>query len=213
MPAGVHLTFYASLLQDCLCAGDLVIVRLAYLLQIAVDQQLDACLDRALLLLQCVSRRCHLLRLAAPAVLEIATDLNRKVAFACAMAMANTVVWSGVGVSRRLRSRPAGEARVDGDTVRLSAVVAWSKKEARSQAPSAFLRKVRPFNGRASASAACSSCEEGNANVQRSTARVSVCRCSYPRQYQQRSGDFTSLAGPRPLDPASSQAGSTKSKR
>lgn len=47
----ISLTFYASLLQDSLSARDLIVVRLANLLQIVVDEGLYPRLQRALLLL------------------------------------------------------------------------------------------------------------------------------------------------------------------
>lgn len=56
-----QLTFNASLLQDRLGAGDLVVVGLAYLLQVIVDDGLDGGLDIALLPLQIM--RCHLFAL------------------------------------------------------------------------------------------------------------------------------------------------------
>ena len=55
------LTFKASLLQDGFGARDLVIVRFAYLLEIAVDAVLDGGLASGLLLLEVVpASGCHL---------------------------------------------------------------------------------------------------------------------------------------------------------
>ena len=56
-----QLTFNASLLQHRLGAGNLVVVGLAYLFQVIVDDGLDGGLDVALLPLQIM--RCHLFAL------------------------------------------------------------------------------------------------------------------------------------------------------
>ena len=66
----MYLTVSASPLQYGLGAGDLVVVRFAYLLQVVVHQSLDARLYGPSLLLHHMSARCHCYALRSALAVE-----------------------------------------------------------------------------------------------------------------------------------------------